>query len=61
MKAIYIRGTGDPHQLADLVLSHIGHCLTLLEEHSVESLLRRNDLYLTEALMTDEDCNVRGS
>ena len=28
MKVIYIRGTGDPHQLADLVLSHIGHCLT---------------------------------
>jgi len=35
MKVIYIRGTGDPHQLADLVLSHIGHCLTLLEEHNV--------------------------
>jgi predicted nuclease of predicted toxin-antitoxin system len=35
MKVIYIRGTGDPHQLADLVLSTIGHCLKLLEEHNV--------------------------
>jgi hypothetical protein len=35
MKVIYIRGTGDPHQLADLVLSTIDHCLKLLEEHNV--------------------------
>jgi len=35
MKAVYIRGTGDPHQLADLVLSHIGACLTLLEKCNV--------------------------
>jgi len=35
LKVLYIHGTGDPNQLADLVLSHIGHCLTLLEEHNV--------------------------
>ena len=35
MKVIYIRGTGDPYQLADLVLSTIGNCLKLLEEHNV--------------------------
>jgi predicted nuclease of predicted toxin-antitoxin system len=34
-KVIYIRGSGDPQQLGDLVLSHIGHCLRLLEECNV--------------------------
>jgi predicted nuclease of predicted toxin-antitoxin system len=38
MKVIYIRGSGDPHQLADLVLSNIDHCLTLIKEHSVVML-----------------------
>jgi len=35
MKVIYMRESGDPHQLADLVLSHIGACLTLLERPNV--------------------------
>lgn len=35
LKVVYIRGSGDPNQLADLVLSHITHCLTLLQEHNV--------------------------
>lgn len=34
-KVIYIRARGDPRQLADLVLSHIGGCLALLEDHNV--------------------------
>jgi predicted nuclease of predicted toxin-antitoxin system len=35
IKVIYVRGNGDPHQLADLISSTIGHCLKLLEEHNV--------------------------
>jgi predicted nuclease of predicted toxin-antitoxin system len=35
VKVIYIRGTSDPHQLADLISSTLGHCLKLLEEHNV--------------------------
>jgi predicted nuclease of predicted toxin-antitoxin system len=35
MKAIYIRKSGDPHQLADLVLLHIRACLALLENSNV--------------------------
>jgi predicted nuclease of predicted toxin-antitoxin system len=35
VKVIYIRGTSDPRQLADLISSTLGHCLKLLEEHNV--------------------------
>jgi predicted nuclease of predicted toxin-antitoxin system len=35
MKVIYMRESGDPHQLAGLVLSHIGACLTLLKSSNV--------------------------
>jgi len=35
MKVVYLRESGDPHQLADLVLSYIGACLTLLKNSNV--------------------------
>jgi len=38
MKVIYMRESGDPHQLANLVLSNIGACLTLLERSNVVML-----------------------
>jgi len=35
IKVIYIRGSDDPHQLANLVLSNIDDCLTLIKKHNV--------------------------
>jgi len=35
MKVIYIRGSGDPHQLTNLVLSKIDNCLTLIKKHNI--------------------------
>ena len=34
LKVIYVRMSGDPSQLADLVLAHIGDCARLLETKS---------------------------